>query len=109
MASDTTDDQQLLSIPIRFIGEDETLVIYANSFSLQNPPSGQEFVLTSAQLIPPVLLGAPNEQREQMLARGYVSARVVSRMLLNRSSLRELGQLIQTTLEQLDQQEVSSD
>jgi hypothetical protein len=96
-------------IPIKFFGEDETVVVYANLFSVQNPGRGDGFVLTAAQIVPPILLGSPDEQREQIEERGYVSARVVSRVALTPDQLRSLGALINATVAQLDQSAAPSE
>jgi hypothetical protein len=100
--SDAANDRQHVSVPIKFLGEDEALVAYANLFSIQNPGRGTEFILTAAQIVPPILLGTPEEQREQMEERGYVAARVLARLALTPDQLRSLGRLINETVEKLD-------
>lgn len=104
-----TSQPSRVSVPIRFLGEDETPIQYANAFSLQNPGSGPEFVLTASQIVPPILLGTPEEQRQQIIERGYVSGRVVARLLLTPEHLRELVQLATATLDQFERQQRGDD
>lgn len=46
-----------VTVPIRFLGEEEAPIVYVNAFSLQNPGTGTEFVLTASQNRPSDPLG----------------------------------------------------
>jgi hypothetical protein len=64
-----------------------------------NPPG--EFILTFAQISPPMLVGTPEEQREQAEKLDAVHAAVVARLSLNEFRVEQLIRLLQGHLERV--------
>jgi hypothetical protein len=67
-------------------------MLTANQFALQL--DGEQAFLTAGLVTPPILLGSPEEQREQAERLSYVQVRVVARLGMTKNRLVELRQLI---------------
>lgn len=91
---------KLPSKPLKYVGLDEIPILYSNNMVIQLNPPG-EFILTFAQISPPMLLGTPEEQREQAERLDAVHARVVARLSLNRFRVEQLIGLLQRHLARL--------
>ena len=85
-------DEQPSAIPILLAEADETPILYANQFVLQEHQG--EFILTVAQFAPPLLVGDAEEQREQLKQVTFIKSRVVGRFAVNRECLAELAAVI---------------
>lgn len=91
---------KLPSKPLVYVGLDEVPILYSNNMVIQLNPPG-EFILTFAQISPPMLLGTVEEQREQAERLEAVYARVVARLSMNRFRVEQLIRLLQGHLERL--------
>jgi len=84
------------SVPLAFIGADETPMLYANHFVIQNQQN--EFILTVGQIAPPMLMGTDEEKAEQLEQVDYVPVKVVARIVVTETRLKELIDVLQTNL-----------
>lgn len=91
---------EVVAIPIAWIGLDDAQIAYANQIILQMgaPDHPDEFIITFGQLHPPVLVGAPEENRAQLQSLPYVPVRVVAKIALTETRLRELFGVIERVL-----------
>lgn len=93
-----TEGNQQTRIPIEYIGVDDIPILYTNSMLIQiHQPD--EFLLTFAQVSPPILLGSPEEQRAQAQSIDAVHSKIVARLALSRYRVRQLIQLLSKHLE----------
>lgn len=86
-----------IDVPIAWVGLDEAPVVVANQFLIQHQPN--EFTLTVGQMTPPPLLGTPEEKAEQARQIDYVPIRVLVRLGLSPTRLRELIAVLQGNLD----------
>ena len=98
-----TQPQQGRPIPIVFVGADEVPILFVNQMVIQHVQN--EFILTLAQIQPPILLGSPEERQSQVEKITHVSAQVVARIGLTRARLAELIAALQTNLSTYDSQQ----
>lgn len=84
------------SVPLAIIGGDETPMLYANHFVIQNQQN--EFILTAGQIAPPMLMGTDEEKAEQLEQVDYVPVKVVARIVVTETRLKELIDVLQTNL-----------
>ena len=96
----TDDPEQLdrLAVRIAWVGVEDVPIVFANQIIGQVDDKG-EAIITFGQATPPVLLGTPEEQREQAGNIQFVQVRPVARLNLSRARLEELATVIQKTLE----------
>lgn len=92
--------EEPISIPLVWIGTEDTPVVMANTFVVQHEQD--EFVLTAGQYTPPLLLGSPEERLEQARKMAYVPVKVVARMGFTRQRLVELIEVLRSNLENYD-------
>ena len=95
-----TNGEEPISIPLVWIGAEDTSIVLANSFVIQHEQD--EFVLIVGQYTPPILLGSPEERLEQAKKVAYVPVKVVSRIGFTRQRLVELVDVLKTHLEKYD-------
>lgn len=86
-----------MAVMVKLVGADDMPLLYANHFVLQREQD--EYILTIGQIAPPVLIGTPQQQREQARQIEYVPARVLVRLALNETRLREMLDVLQQRLE----------
>ena len=101
LVGEMTGSGEFIEIPLLLSGADETPVLFANHFLVQEYQ--EEFILTVGQLVPPPLLGTDEERQEQARQLSSVSVRVVARLGLTRRRLAEIISLLQGTLERYDE------
>ena len=89
-----------VAIPTVFVGIEDVPIQFANQFVIQHQQ--EEFILTFAQLAPPILSGKDEEKLEQARKLSYVPIKVVGRFGFNRERLAELISILQTNLERFD-------
>jgi hypothetical protein len=92
-----------LSLPVVFVGADDTPILYANQFVVQ--VEGNDIIVTAGQLAPPILLGNADEQREQARQISYVPIRVIARLAINRERAAQLVALLGNQLRRDDEGE----
>lgn len=85
-----------IQIPATWVGIDETTVIFANQFIIQF--NGNEFFLTAGQMSPPVVVGTPEEIREQLKRLPFLPVRVVSRLAFTSETMGLLVGILQENL-----------
>ena len=83
-------------LPVRWVGTEETPALFANQVLGQIGPQG-EIVLTFGQLIPPAILGTPDQIAEQAKQIEQVSTQTVARLVITRTGLDELIELLKQT------------
>ena len=89
-------EPESFQLPITYIGLDETPILSANAFLVQNQQG--EFTITIAQLAPPMVMGEPDEIREQLQQIPFIPARVLGRYGLTPRRTRELIKALQENL-----------
>src|SRR5438270_434165 len=93
-----------VQVPIVWVGTDEVPVVLVNNFFIQFvQPDQDEFVLTVGTVVPPALLGTPEQIAEQARAVSFVPVRAVARIGLTRQRVVELGRILETILRQYDE------
>ena len=95
-----TDEVENLAVPIVYIGSDEVPTHYANNFIVQHQQN--EFFLTIGTLTPPILVGSPDEVREQAKQISYVPVRVQARIAMTRDRVAELIKVLTDNLATFD-------
>ncbi len=93
-------DSGRIAIPIVFIGAEETPIIYVNHVIAQF--ERDEFIVTVGQFAPPILIGTPEERREQLRLVSNVPVRVVARLAFNRDRIRQLIGVLEENVKQYD-------
>ena len=85
-----------MRVPIVFQGIDDVPVLFCNQLVVQHQQN--EFVITFGQLAPPILLGTPEERREQAKQVPYVAVKVVARIGLTSDRMVEFIKAMQDNL-----------
>ena len=88
-------------IQIRLVGLESAPILYANHFVIQYQPD--EYILTVAQVAPPVLLGTDEQKLEQVEQLEFVPAQVLARFALSRRRVEEVIGILQNHLARFDQ------
>ena len=96
-------EQDAITLPVTYLGLEDVPILFANQFVIQHEKN--EFVLTVGQLQPPILLGSPEERKEQAKKLTYVPIRVVARFGLTRQRLAELIEALQSNLRKYDEKQ----
>lgn len=65
-----TGQPEPIEIPIIWVGVEDAQILFANQYLGQ--VEQQEIVLTFGQITPPVLLGSPEQQAQQVQRLGYI-------------------------------------
>jgi len=89
-------------VPIVYVGAEDVPILLANQFIIQHEQS--EFILTLGQMTPPILLGTPEERREQAQKLAYIPVKIVARIAFTRDRLVELIQMLEEHLRKFDKQ-----
>ena len=92
--------EEEIRIPTVFIGAEDAPIQFANQFVIQHQQ--EEFVLTIAQVVPPILLGTPEEKIEQAKQTAYVPIKVIGRYGMTRPRVEELIKALQDNLDNFD-------
>ena len=96
-------EQDAITLPVTYLGLEDVPILFANQFVIQHEKN--EFILTVGQLQPPILLGAPEERKEQAKKLAYVPIKVVARFGLTRQRLAELIEALQSNLRKYDEKQ----
>jgi len=96
-------EQDAITLPVVYVGAEDEPILLANQFAIQHQKN--EFILTVGQLQPPILLGSPEERKEQAKKLTYVPIRVVARFGLTRQRLAELIEALQINLRKYDEKQ----
>jgi len=87
---------QQIELPIVFVDAEQFKFDQANIFVIQHSADG--WFLTVGQAAPPLAIGSPEQQREQLERVGYVPVKVVAKLVVTRKRLEELRDLIDNQL-----------
>jgi hypothetical protein len=87
-----------LSAQLAWIGVEDVPIVFVNQVIAQIDERG-EIIIAFGQATPPVILGSPEEQRQQIANVPFVQVRPVSRITLSRSRLEEVVDVLQKTLD----------
>jgi hypothetical protein len=90
-------------VPVSYRGIDDLPIHFANAFIAQKTTGQDEFIISFGHISPPVLLGTPEQQREQAAQISYVQAKMIARFGMNAQRVRELVELLTGYLRQLDE------
>ena len=88
-------------VPVVWVGTEETPVRFANQVLGQIGPQG-EIVLTFGQLIPPAFVGTQDQIAEQAKQITEVPTQTVARLVITRTGLDQLIELLNQTAENSD-------
>lgn len=80
--------EQPIAIKLFLTGAEEVPIVFANVGIVQHQQN--EFVLTFAQYSPPLALGSPDDQREQVRAMPFLPVKVVARIGMAADRMAEL-------------------
>ena len=95
--------EDAIALPIVYIGAEDEPILFANNFVIQHQEN--EFILTVGQLQMPILLGTPEERKEQAKKLTHVAIRVVARFGLTRQRLVALIKALQDNLQKYDKKQ----
>ncbi len=75
-------------IPVSWVGAEELPVLLANQFV--GRVHEDTFFLTVGQMVPPALIGTPEEQAEQLEVLAYIPVKPLIRLTLSRADVQQL-------------------
>lgn len=87
-------------IPLAWLDVDAVPIFLANQFVCQF--NQDEFILTIGQMVPPAIVGTPEEQAEQVEQVDFVPVKPLARIAFTRARLFELVQVLEANREQYD-------
>lgn len=73
--------EEEIKLPFFFIGTEDVPILLSNMQAIQHVQ--QEFIITFAQFAPPLVLGTPEEQKEQVKAKPYLAVKTVARLAMS--------------------------
>jgi len=91
------EQEERIDLPLLVTGADEVPIVFSNIMIVQHEQ--KEFILTFCQYSPPLTLGPPEAQVEQMKSMPYVPVKVVARIGLTPQRMTELIQILQDNYE----------
>lgn len=87
-----------ITVPAVWIGLEEAPISFANQF-IGQLDDRCDVVLSFGQVLAPVLAGTPEQQQEQAQNIPFVQVRPITRVSLSTARVRELVDVLQSTLE----------
>lgn len=105
MTADTSPEG--FSLPIAWVGVEETPVLPVNQFIVQMDHDGQGVYLVSGLLTPPPVVGTPEEQVRALRELPFVAVNTQSRVSMTRARFEELRTLFNETAERWAQEEAA--
>lgn len=94
-------------VPVRYTGIDDLPIHFANAFLVQHSHGQQEFIVSFGHIAPPVLLGTPEQAKEQAEQIAFVQAKMLARFGVTEQRFRELVKLMSDYLAKYDQQKIA--
>lgn len=82
-----------IALPFFFIGAEDVPIVLSNMQVIQHVQ--QEFIITFGQFSPPVVLGTPEEQMEQMKSKQYLPVKTMARVAMSPQRLADLIKALQ--------------
>lgn len=98
----TADTPEVINLPIIWVGVDEEPIQFVNQMVSQFQEN--EFILTFGQLAPPMIVGPPDVQREQVQTLSFVPVRPVVRVAMTADRMRQLVDVLSGNLATYDSQ-----
>lgn len=89
-------DEEQIELPFFFIGSEDIPIVLSNLQVIQHVQ--QEFIITFGQFSPPVVLGTPEEQMEQMKSKPYLPVKTVARVAMSPQRVGDLIKALQDNL-----------
>lgn len=86
-------DEEGIALPFFFIGTEDVPIQLSNFQVVQHVQ--QEFIITFAQFAPPLVIGTPEEQKEQVEAKPYLPVKTVSRLAMSPERVLDLIKALQ--------------
>ena len=90
--SEETQDPGATAVPIEWHIPEEMTPRYATNFVIQF--TGHEFVLSFFEVRPPIVLGSPEEQKEQLENLGSVRANCIAQIVLSPTRMVDFVDLL---------------
>ena len=90
-------DSTTVSLPLVWVGAEELPIWFANQFMGQIDDQG-EAIITFGQVSPPALLGAPEEQKEQVRLITHVAVKPIAKLAMSTQRLQEFVNVLQVTI-----------
>ena len=89
--------EEQIALPFFFIGSEDVPIVLSNLQVIQHVQ--QEFIITFGQFSPPVVLGTPEEQVEQIKSKQYLSVKTVARVAMSPQRVDDLITALKTNLD----------
>jgi len=89
--------EESVQLPLFVTGADDVPIVFTNVMLVQHEQD--EFMLTFCQYSPPLTLGPPEAQLEQIKSMPYVPVRVVARLGFTPRRMQELIGILQENLQ----------
>jgi len=86
-------EEEGIALPFFFIGTEDVPIQLSNLQVVQHVQ--EEFIITLAQFAPPLVLGTPEEQREQMKAKPYLPVKTLARVAMSPDRVLRLIKTLQ--------------
>jgi hypothetical protein len=96
------DDVERLELRIVWTGAEDVPLLFANSFVVQFDVDLGAHILTVGQLVPPALVGTPEEMREQAGQLDFVTVKTIARMAFTPARMAELIGALQANVDQME-------
>lgn len=96
------EEREGFELPIVYTSGDDAPILFANQFTIQFHQD--EFILTIAQIQPPILLGSAEERRALAARLTHVPIRTLVRVGMTRTRLAELAEILAGHLQRYDEQ-----
>ena len=98
--------EDYVQLRVVYTDPDDAPLLYSNQFAVQHDQD--ELVLTMGRLIPPLLLGTPEEKREQARQLENVEVRILARYAMTRARLVQLISVLQKNVQTYNEQQRES-
>lgn len=89
----TAEDKDSVELPAIVTGADEVPILFSNIMIVQHQE--KEFILSFCQASPPLTIGPPEAQLEQMRSMPYLPIKVVARIGMTPQRMTELIKILQ--------------
>jgi hypothetical protein len=86
-------EEEGIALPFFFIGTEDVPIQLSNLQAVQHVQ--QEFIITFAQFAPPLVMGTPEEQREQVKAKPYLAVKTLARLAMSPERVLSLIKALQ--------------
>jgi len=89
--------QEQIDLPFFVVGAEDTPILFSNLIVAQHEE--REFILTFCQYTPPLALGPPERQRDQIKSMPYLPVKAIARIGLTPQRLEQLIGVLQANYE----------